>query len=350
MSKKVSVIVPIYNAEAYIDQCIQSILNQSYPWIELILVDDGSSDQCPDICDGYASRDKRVCVIHQANSGAQISRHSGLSKAEGEFVLFVDCDDWIEPDTVACCVATAQRDQADCVLFAYTREYPNRSIENPLFDRDYSFTLEESESMVHRRIVGAIGNELRQAQRIDNFVPVWLRLYRTEIAKKGRIISERVIGTSEDTVFNLYALDNCKISYINRCFYHYRKANSQSITTAHKAGLPEKWDTMYRVIEEYINESGKAEQYRTPFLNRVACGMIGLGINEVSSPVRFSEKCRRLKAIVNRPLYAEAFAQLDTSYCDPQWKLFFLLCKKNAIVSLTILLEIMHYLRSHGAG
>ena len=194
------------------------------------------------------------------------------------------------------------------------------------------------------------GEELREPQRIDSLSSVCMKLYRAEVARKGRIVSERVVGTSEDTIFNLYALDGCRISYINRCFYHYRKTNAQSITTAHKADLAEKWDVMYSVIQEYIDGSGKAEAYHTPFLNRVACGMIGLGLNEISSSANIWKKARRLKEILSKPLYTEAFAQLDTSYCGVKWKLFFLLCKEKAAFPLALLLQIMNYLRSRVAG
>lgn len=349
MSKKVSVIVPVYNTEAFLDQCVQSILAQSYPTLELILVDDGSPDRCPALCDGYAAQDKRIRVIHKENGGAQLARKAGLNAASGAYVLFVDSDDWIEPDTVECCMEAALRDEADCVLFGYVREYPHQSVENPLLDCDCSFNLQESEALVHRRIVGPLGDELRQPQRVDNLSSVCMKLYRTETAQKGHIVSERVVGTSEDTIFNLYALEHCKISYVDCCFYHYRKSNAHSITTAHKPELADKWDVMYRVMQKYIAASGKAEEYRPAFLNRVACGMIGLGLNEICSSASLWQKSHRLQEILRKPLYEEAFACLDTTCCGLKWKLFFFLCKTRAALPLAVLLQIMNHLRSRAA-
>lgn len=346
----VSVIVPVFKTKEYLGQCVQSLRSQSYSNLEIILVDDGSPDDCPAICDTLATQDTRIHVIHKENEGAAFARKAGLDAASGQYVLFVDSDDWLDTDAVASCVKIAQRDSADCVMFGYIREYPEKSIPNPLFPFDFSYDTKLSEEKIHRRIVGLMGEELSEPQRIDNLSSFWMRLYRAEVARKGRIVSERVVGTSEDTIFNLYALDGCRISYINRCFYHYRKTNAQSITTAHKADLAEKWDVMYSVIQEYIDNSGKAEAYRTPFLNRVACGMIGLGLNEISSSTNIWQKSRRLKAILSKPLYTEAFAQLDTSYCGVKWKLFFLLCKEKAAFPLALLLQIMNYLRSRVAG
>lgn len=346
----VSVIIPVYRAEKYLKQCVQSVLRQTYPNLEIILVNDGSPDNCPVLCDALAAQNNRINVIHKANEGAAFARKAGLDAASGQYVLFLDGDDWLDTDVVSMCVEVAQRDHADCVLFGYIREYPGKSIPNPLFSQDFSYDRKLSEEKIHRRIVGLVGEELREPQRIDNLSSFCMRLLRTEVARRGRFVSDREIGTSEDTIFNLYALDGCRISYINQCFYHYRKANAQSITTAHKADLAEKWDVMYSVVQEYIGGSGKDEAYRTPFLNRVACGMIGLGLNEISSSTNLRQKSRRLKAILSKPLYTEAFAQLDTSYCGFKWKMFFLLCKRKVAFPLAVLLQIMNYLRSRVAG
>lgn len=346
----VTVVVPVYKTEPYLKQCVQTLQSQTFQNIEILLIDDGSPDKCPALCDAYAAQDERIRVIHKENGGLSSAREAGIQNASGDYIMVVDSDDWIEPDTIARCIEVAQRDNADCVMFGYTREYPSKTIDTLLFECDFSYEKAYAEEKIHRRIVGLTGEELREPQRIDSLSSVCMKLYRAYIARKGHIVSERVVGTSEDTIFNLYALDGCRISYINRCFYHYRKTNTQSITTAYKADLAEKWDVMYSVIQEYIDVSGKSEAYHTPFLNRVACGMIGLGLNEICSSANIWQKSRRLKAILSKPLYAEAFAQLDTSYCGLKWRVFFLLCKKKAVFPLAVLLQIMNYLRSRVAG
>lgn len=94
----VSIIIPVYKVEKYLSKCIESILKQTYFDLELILVDDGSPDKCPEICDTYASKDERVVVIHQKNAGVSAARNAGLEKAKGEYIGFVDPDDWIAPE------------------------------------------------------------------------------------------------------------------------------------------------------------------------------------------------------------------------------------------------------------
>ena len=349
-AEKVSIIVPVYRAEDYLQQCIESILTQTYSNLEVILVDDGSPDKCPILCDMFAEADTHIQVIHKKNEGAALARKAGVEVATGEYVLFIDCDDWLEANTISDCLDIVHKDNTDCVMFGYVREYPQKSIHNPLFPQSFSCDLAQSEKYVHRRIVGPITEELRNPQKLDFMSPVWGKLYRLSTAKNGCTISERIVGTSEDTIFNLYALDGCKISYINKCFYHYRKSNAQSITTQHKPDLAEKWDVMYGIMQEYIGSSGRADEYHTPFLNRVACGMIGLGLNEIGSTESIWKKSQRLREILDKPLYREAFAQLDISYCGAKWKLFFLFCKKCWTFLLAVLLQIMNYLRSRMAA
>lgn len=101
---KVSIIVPVYNSERFIKKCIDSVLNQTYKNIELILVDDCSPDNSPMLCDEYAKEDQRVRVIHQKNSGAGVARKTGLNESNGEYVMFVDSDDWVELDMIEQCL------------------------------------------------------------------------------------------------------------------------------------------------------------------------------------------------------------------------------------------------------
>lgn len=97
-TKKISIIVPIYKVEQFIDKCIDSIVNQSYNNLEIILIDDGSPDRCPEICDEWAKKDSRIKVIHKENGGAASARNAGLEIATGDYIGFVDSDDWIDKD------------------------------------------------------------------------------------------------------------------------------------------------------------------------------------------------------------------------------------------------------------
>lgn len=117
----ISVIVPIYNVEQYLNKCIRSIINQSYQNLEIVLVDDGSPDRCPEMCDAWAMRDKRITVVHQKNRGLAGARESGVKSSHGKYVLFVDADDWILPSLVEDAISVAIKFDADAVFYGYQR-------------------------------------------------------------------------------------------------------------------------------------------------------------------------------------------------------------------------------------
>ncbi len=115
----VSIIVPVYNVERYIDRCIQSILNQTFTDYEVILIDDGSPDNCPVMCDTYAKRDKRICVIHQENSGQAVARNRALDIAKGEYIAFIDSDDWVHPRYLEILLGNARQHSAQISVCDY---------------------------------------------------------------------------------------------------------------------------------------------------------------------------------------------------------------------------------------
>lgn len=114
-SHKVSVVIPIYNVQDYLNDCIKSIVNQTYQNLEIILVDDGSPDSCPMICDEWKNKDSRIIVIHKKNGGLSDARNAGLNKASGEYVFYVDSDDYLEDDTIEWMVSCAIRYNAEIV-------------------------------------------------------------------------------------------------------------------------------------------------------------------------------------------------------------------------------------------
>ena len=118
----VSIIVPVYDAEQFLDRCIESALHQTYQNLEIVLVDDGSPDRCGDICDRHAKEDNRIVVIHQENAGPSAARNTGLDAAKGDFIYFLDSDDYIDLNTISVLVDTAKNEDADIVISGHYRD------------------------------------------------------------------------------------------------------------------------------------------------------------------------------------------------------------------------------------
>ena len=230
---KCSIIVPIYNVEKYLRQCVDSLIHQTYRNLEIILVDDGSPDACSQICDEYVAKDDRVKVIHKENSGVSSARKAGIDISSGEYIMTIDGDDWLDLNTVECCIkAILEKNTVGCVLFPYVREYREHSSEVHFFNGDQFFEDKEAKSKVYRRIFGLLGEELSGPEQADSLVSCCMKLYRADFAKRGRWYDIKEVGSSEDALFNMYALADCNsYVYLDKCFYLYRKIEGTITST-----------------------------------------------------------------------------------------------------------------------
>lgn len=208
----ISIIIPVYNAVAYLKRCVDSVLNQSYTDIELLLIDDGSTDDSGALCDQYVTTYDIIRVFHKKNGGVSSARNLGLDNAVGEYVMFLDSDDMMEPEMCALMVETMQSKGADIVICG-TKE-TGGSIWAPLENRDYSLQeLKEDGSNM-------IGSELLS--------PPWNKVYKRSLIK-NRFDESTSFG--EDLIFNLTYLKECKkISFVSDTPFFHTKDNCESLS------------------------------------------------------------------------------------------------------------------------
>ena len=218
MEPKVSVIVPIYNVEKYLDRCVQSLLHQSLNDIEIILVDDGSPDCCPQMCDEYAKSDKRIKVIHKENAGLGFARNSGLDIATGEYIAFVDSDDYVDIHMYEYLYKRAKEADYDIVYSGVIKEWYGGKISKS-FISNKIYRGQEVENLLADMIAPSPDVKKEGGPNPS----VWTSLYKKEIIDKYniRFQSERKI-ISEDIVFHAELLPHCYfVCYYPEAFYHY---------------------------------------------------------------------------------------------------------------------------------
>lgn len=205
---KVSVIVPIYNVKKYVSKQIESILAQTMPDWELILVDDASTDDVRDLLEAFARDDNRIKVVsHEQNAGVAAARATGLSYSEGEYVCFFDGDDWVEPNTLDELYSLAKQNDADILCFAYHKENNNR-------DAIYHF---EKKGVVRFSSKEAI-NELHRRRNIQPHA--WNKLYKRQLFEKRMFTKDKLLG--EDYGMNVDLLEKSSvIIQTEQPFYHY---------------------------------------------------------------------------------------------------------------------------------
>ena len=220
MQKLVSVIVPIYGVEEYIVRCIESILGQTYRRIEIILVDDGSPDSCPKICDEYEKQDSRVQVLHKENGGLVSARQAGTLLAKGEYITFVDGDDWIESTYIELILSRAIDANADIVLagfkkFSGYKDYTviTNIIENGIYNR------KKIESDIFPKM---ISSEIKFRSGISP--AVWCKLFKASLIKEAIYDIDKNITVGEDVVLTYPCIMLSNIIYIcnDICGYCYR--------------------------------------------------------------------------------------------------------------------------------
>ncbi len=344
---KISVVVPVYNAEKYLAECVDSILNQTYKDIELILVDDGSSDGCPKICDNYAKTDERVKVIHKSNGGVSSARQIGIENISGDYVLFVDSDDWLDLDTVKiCCEQVCKYPEIGCVMFSYCREFPDKTLCNHVFDGDRSFLEnEEFKTKVYRRLFGLNNSELNHPERLENLTTCWMKLYRADLAKQGKFIDINEIGSCEDGIYNIYALRNCKSAvYLDKPLYHYRKLDT-SLSNGYRQELPRQWNKLFGIFQNFIDENNLAE-FQEAFNNRISLSIIGIGLNELTNPEkRDISFAKYMKNYIEGRQYRNAVSTLDLKALPIDWKVLLFCCKHRLSFLLAIILKLIKLIK-----
>ena len=208
---KVSVIVPVYKTEEKLNRCIDSILNQSFPDFELILVDDGSPDRCGEICDNYAKKDARVKVIHKENGGVGAAKNTGIENACGEFLSFVDSDDFIDSDYLE----TLFCDSCDCDLIIAGLKYLSEETLAPYSQLDFG-----ENCIIFKDDFPEEVAKLLACRALNYHVA---KLYRRQVVESNQIRFTDFKKTgADDTIFNFDVLaQSQKIKIINRCIYNY---------------------------------------------------------------------------------------------------------------------------------
>lgn len=336
----ISIIVPVYRTEQYLRQCVDSLLAQTYNRIEIILVDDGSPDGSGGICEEYAAKDPRVKVIHQENGGLSAARNTGLDHATGEYVMFVDSDDWISPDNCEKAVAVARARDVDVVIWSYRREYPDRSLDRHIFAEEQAFTGE-----AYRRLFLKVLGDTVTPETLDSLSSACNKLYKLEgVAQSVRFVDTKIIGT-EDLLYNVQVfLQAQNAYYLREAFYHYRKDNQNSLTKTYKKELLPKRKVLFGELRKAVSDC-RDQDYEKALNKRVALDILGQSLNVVRSGETPKTKRRLIREILHDEVYGPALRELSTAGMKIHWKLYYSCAKRGAVMGVYLLTQAIIALR-----
>ena len=249
---KASVIVPVYQVEAYLPRCIDSILAQTCKDFELILVNDGTKDGCPAIMADYAARDSRIRQVHKENGGLSSARNAGLDIARGEFILFVDSDDYIEPELLADAIAAAEATGAEQVLWNY-RYVDAQGVHVPYLQFD--------DEVIDLDRLGLAAYFYRYWMPYKHGQEAWSKLYRRSIIEENslRYAPNKEIF-AEDTLFSaMYLMHTRRIAALSKAYVNYLQ-RGDSLMGMKKPALARRLMTLSVRLFEYVRSCGKEQE------------------------------------------------------------------------------------------
>ena len=287
----ISVIVPVYKVEEYLDKCVESIVNQTYKNLEIILVDDGSPDNCPQMCDEWAKKDARIKVIHKENGGVCSARNIGLDTANGEWISFVDADDYVEIEYLKEMYYCAAQYTSDYVCCGYNRVYKNKS--------------EKINSTGEINIIYNPKEYIMKLLNVQNgYGFVHMKLINKNIIKKIRFDENLDVG--EDALFNIQLCKQLnKVVICNKALYNYR-LNTNSVVKKYDKNYVEKYTKSMIEMNNYLNiQYGDDLEISTNSFNYIAYHMMLICVNYCFHPQN-NKKYKSLKELYSIEIYLKA--------------------------------------------
>ena len=314
----ISIIIPIYKVEKYLKRCVESVRKQTLTDLEIILVDDGSPDDCPGICDEYLKEDSRIKVIHKQNGGLASARNAGMNIATGNYLFFLDSDDWLEPDGMQRLYETAEKYQVDFVRYRAIRTgWPGmeenapcmveeiRELQQGLYEKD--------------RIIKEIYPRLLATSQLTMgaVVGAWGSLYRTDFLRKNQLSFYEEVKFSEDLIFSANVVRAAESFYFidSPGVYHYFY-NPNSISKSFREG---RWDSCKSLIKFCENDFANDITYdfkKELYYLRWFCIMLAL--NERKYLRSYTERRKYCKKMLNDPIIRKV--PLKLGKFDVSWK------------------------------
>ncbi len=320
----VSIVIPVYNAEKYLHQCLDSILNQDYKNIEIILIDDGSTDNSRKIIEEYSKIHSNIIYRYQINSGAAVARNLGMSIAGGKYIMFVDADDMVTKSLVSELIFCAERNNSDivacsCIVFDDKREYDEHFY-------DGSFTSREcGKKALFEQLIDL--NSHHPGDVTTAIGVPWGKLYRRDFLVAHNLVFNKNLRRAQDNIFNMYAFEYAdNITYIDKCLYKYRRDHISAFKNT-----PEQ---LYSVIEARnaffcLFPAVYDDELKILFENEVLFYLFVSLLRICSKKVELST----IKEMIEKPIYRSMAESVNKK---SKWYLFsrLIVCEKIRVLKL----------------
>lgn len=319
MDKLVSVIIPAYNVEKYIKQCVNSVINQTYKHLEIIIINDGSKDRTLEIAKELRSSDGRISVIDQENKGLPAARNTGLKICKGDYIFFLDSDDWLELNCIEILMNIRKDNNSDIVFFDYYKSYKTKEVEHHVYKKNFIYNNDQEDKFL-----------LWDMRTIT----AWGKLYSRKCI--NNILYDEKMRTAEDVDFNYRVYKNVKTTYFtNKCLLHYRILE-QSAIHGYDANIRDKFEYPLKAIASYMiteNENDLKAYYSFAAIAYIVICQNGVVRNDTLSN---KEKFRIIKEISNEQWVKDLFSNIK-HVAIPLSRKIIIYCSKMEIYSMMII-------------
>lgn len=315
-----SIIIPVYNTAPFLDDCLSSVLGQHFQDIEVICVNDGSTDETPNILRRWQQNDSRIVIINQENQGLSASRNNGLKIAKGEYVTFVDADDMVCEDIYTTSIETIKHHQLDAYIFGF-KTYPDNKEHPTGFTTGKLLTPQE------------LFSSCSHIQSKNSLCFCWRFVYRSFVLKSNNLFFDERIRIGEDMVFNIDAIFHSRCIMVSDTpSYIYRKDNAQSLMTSpFKKGLESSFTHMYSIKKTQIAKYHLSEfsDYPTDLNNYTIKTYLPLMIKNIYADPSKPDISISLHRILSMDMIKDAFSEIGFRKLFPSWKeyVFYLILK-----------------------
>ncbi|MBO5321624.1 MAG: glycosyltransferase family 2 protein [Clostridia bacterium] len=328
---KVSIIVPIYKVESYLKRCVDSLRNQTLKDIEIILVDDGSPDNCPQMCDEFAKQDHRIKVVHKQNGGLSSARNAGIDISTGEYLGYIDSDDYAEPYMFEKLYNCAVANKVDFVMADYYRVSNGQKKEKSLDIREGFYTKEDIVKEIYPMLI------MRESIGFGPLLSVWNCLYKADFIKNNNLYFDEEVKWSEDCIYSaiLGYLANSFYYLKGECVYNYIQ-NSGSISTTYQHRAWAVYCLMNHKLRDFFEGKNDFDFSRQLDLHILyfACSLCGeLEYTNFS----FWQKYKVKKSVLNTPCFKNVMKGFKLPNVNIKFKIVLWLMKKKQAFLLTLL-------------
>lgn len=333
----VTIVLPIYGVEKYLDRCVSSVVNQTYENLEILLIDDGSPDRCPELCDEWAKKDSRIRVIHKENAGLGRARNTGIEYATGQYICFFDSDDYIRHDAIALAVRQICRDQAELAIFGFSTVASDGRIQST-FIPSVGYRSYRGEAVLTEFLPDLTAPDYRSRGPRRLYMSAWVLMYDLSVIRRSgwRFISEREI-IAED-VYSLLDLMSFveSVTVVPEALYFYCM-NGTSLSHSYRPDRYLKIRHFYKETLELCRRKG----YNDDVLHRVSKPYLAFTLaalkQEAGSDTPLFSRMARVKEIVNDEILQQVLQQNKRDKVSwTRWLIF--LFMRRRLYGLTFLL------------